>query len=328
MDPLESSLAYVPNARDLAIVRCLPLDLVPTISVVIPSFNQAVFLRQTLDSVFAQDYPKLEVFVADGGSSDGSVEILKEYRSKHPDVFRFVSEVDGGQANGLNRAIDATSGELVAWINSDDVYLPGTFWKVFSFFHFNRCALVVYGRNWYTDEKLVRKFEYPVRWSANQREQRRRMMHFCLVPQPSLFFRRVCALSFGGPHPSNALDYDLWLRWQKYVPFYFIDDVLSYSRLHADCKTVALGRSLYEEIFRILHYHYGTIPFNFTEMLSQHEAYGNGWTTGQVMPITPSIRRRAAAYWIYYNVRWFPRAIVRAISEIRKHVWDSIHGRF
>ena len=327
MDPLERRLAYAPNDLDLDVVRQLPFERLPTISVVIPSRNQGGFLRACLESVFAQEYPRLEVFVADGGSADGSLGVLEEYTLKHPGVFDFVSEPDGGQANGVNKAIDATRGDIIAWINSDDIYLAGAFWKVVAFFHFNRCAIVAYGRNWYTDERLAPKVESPVRWSASLREQRRRMMHFCLVPQPSLFFRRA-AVEFGHPRPSIALDYDLWLRWQKDVPFYFIDDYLSYSRLHRATKSLTGGRSLYHEIFRIVHRHYGTVPYNFTEMLAQYDAYGNVWAaTGQAAPITRKLQLRALAYWVYFNVRWLPRAIIGCARESAEKIRESLFGR-
>ena len=75
----------------------------------------------------------MEVFVADGGSTDGSVAILADYARKHSNL-RFVSEPDGGQYQAVNKGIDATDGEIIAWINSDDVYLPETFWKIAAFF--------------------------------------------------------------------------------------------------------------------------------------------------------------------------------------------------
>src|SRR5262245_25856999 len=94
------------------------------ISIVTPSFNQARFVEQTLKSVLDQNYPALEYIVIDGGSSDGSREIIEKYR---PRLSYFVSEPDRGHGHALNKGFAKTTGEIMAWINSDDMYLPWTF---------------------------------------------------------------------------------------------------------------------------------------------------------------------------------------------------------
>src|SRR5438105_13426655 len=99
----------------------------PSISVVTPSFNQARFLPHTIDSVLSQRYPKLEYGVVDGGSSDGSVETLREYDSR---LSYWVSEPDGGMYEAIRKGFERSTGEIIAWINSDDTYLPWTFTTV------------------------------------------------------------------------------------------------------------------------------------------------------------------------------------------------------
>src|SRR5208282_4723287 len=138
MNDLERSLAFTPGENEIAELKASSIDRLPRFAVVIPSFNQAAFLRETLDSVIAQDYPNMEIFVADGGSKDGSAAILEEYREKYPRILRYESRPDGGHYHGVNKGIANTSGDIIAWINSDDVYLPDTVWKVATFFHFNR----------------------------------------------------------------------------------------------------------------------------------------------------------------------------------------------
>jgi glycosyltransferase involved in cell wall biosynthesis len=325
VNEVERSLAFVPDEETLRTVRALPMQSLPKISVVIPSLNQARFLPQTLDSVMGQGYPRLEVFVADGGSTDGTPELLREYSARSGGVLRYTSAPDGGQHLAVNKGIAATDGEIIAWINSDDVYLPGAFWKVVSFFHFNRCALVAYGRNRYTDESLRPLFDYPADWSPRLHEQRRRMLHFCLPPQPSLFFRRQ-AVALSGALASPILDYELWLRWQRDLPFFFIDDYLSLSRLHAEAKTVKSQRRLIQGICEVVHRHYLTVPYSWTFKLAQSDLHGSRWTTGEVPPETRGLHARALLYWLYYNLRWFPRTLAAAVRSGVGWVRESFHG--
>jgi glycosyltransferase involved in cell wall biosynthesis len=318
MNDLERSLAFIATVDDLALVKALPPSRLPRFSVVIPSYNQAEFLRQTLDSVFEQAYPNLEIFVADGGSSDGSVAILEEYRQRHPDIMRYDSRPDGGHYRGVNKGIANTSGEIIAWINSDDVYLPEAFWKVAAFFHYNRGAYVVYGRNRYVNRDLQPVIDYPVDWSPLLAEQQRRMMHFCLPPQPSLFFRRM-AVTLCGALASRILDYELWLRWQGNLPFYFYDDYLSLSRLHEAAITANADRALLQGICATVHATYGIVPYSWAFKYAYTVVHGAAWARSEAPPITAGLRARAVAYWIGLNLRWLPRLLVRRGREF--HVW-------
>ncbi len=105
MNELERSLSYGPNEVDIDVVKGLPVERLPKISAVIPSFNQARFLSETIESILSQNYPSLEIFVADGGSTDGSADILYEYASRYKNLFRYISEPDGGQYHGVNKQL-------------------------------------------------------------------------------------------------------------------------------------------------------------------------------------------------------------------------------
>ncbi|MBR1133265.1 glycosyltransferase family 2 protein [Bradyrhizobium iriomotense] len=311
MNELERSLAFVPTAAQISHVRSLPRAELLRFSVVVPSFNQCSFLRQTLDSVLAQDYPNIEIFVADGGSTDGSVAILEEYSSIHPQLLRYDSRPDGGHHHGVNKGIANTTGDIIAWINSDDIYLPGAFWKVATFFYFNRLAFVVYGRNRYVDRDLNPVIDYPVDWSPLLSEQRRRMMHFCLIPQPSLFFKRT-AVTLCGALNSKILDYELWMRWQKDLPFYFCDDYFSLSRLHDDAITANADRGLLRGICEAVHQYYGIVPFSWTFKYAYTAEHGAAWTRGEAPSPGRKVLLMAHWYWVMMNLRWLPRLALRS----------------
>lgn len=310
MNDLECSLAFSASDDELDHIKNLDAKYLPKISVVIPSYNQVQFLPETLDSVLAQNYPKLEIFVADGGSTDGSIDVLERYFVKYPGVVRYDSKPDGGHFPGVNKGIANTDGDIIAWINSDDLYLPNTFWKVATFFHFNRCAFIVYGRNRYVTSRLDLVTDYPVDWSPLLSEQRRRMMHFCLVPQPSLFFRRT-AVTLCGALASKILDYELWMRWQQDLPFYFYDDYFSLSRLHDQAITANADTKLLSGICETVHQYYGIVPYSWAFKYAYTKVFGAAWARGDHPVVTLKIKLLAHIYWVYMNILWLPRSAAR-----------------
>ncbi len=164
------------------------------ISVVTPSYNQGAFIERTIRSVLDQagDF-FIEYFIADGGSTDDTVDIIKDYalRIKREDYpircqgieLRWVSEQDRGQAHAVNKGIEATSGEIIAWINSDDIYYPNTFSTIAAFFRDNPSALAVYGPSDHIDENDRVIGPYPTEpWDYN------RLFETCYLCQPGVFF--------------------------------------------------------------------------------------------------------------------------------------------
>lgn len=216
----------------------------PSLSIVTPSFNQGRFIRRTIESVLSQGVP-VEYFVADGGSSDDTTSILTAYG----DALRFVSEPDRGQAHAVNKGARATSGEIIGWLNSDDVYLPGAFAVVLDHFERNPATQVLYGRAVNIDEADAMIDDYPTEpWNFA------RLCQACFISQPAVFFRRSLFERLGGLDETlqYGMDYELWLRWGSGIPFVHLPARLAGSRVYADNKTFSKRLEVHREIISFL----------------------------------------------------------------------------
>ena len=151
------------------------------ISVIVPSYNQAVYLPATLQSLSSQAYADLDVRVYDGGSTDGSVEVLKN----NPNGFWWVSERDNGQAAAINRGLQEASGEILAFLNSDDIYFPGTLARVADYFQRHPECLILYGdaQHLNADGSVMEPY-YTEPWDYE------RLASVCYLCQPAVFWRR------------------------------------------------------------------------------------------------------------------------------------------
>lgn len=210
------------------------------ISVVTPSYNQAKFLEEALLSVKAQSYPALEHIVMDGGSTDGSVEILRSYSSrpgwKH---LRWKSESDKGQSDALNKGFRVATGDVVGWLNSDDRYRPSCFQTIANEFRKHRDADVLYGDYTYIDEngrvwRIRREIEFN-RFILQY-------LHMLYVPTPSSFFRRRIfdERNWIDTKFHYAMDYEFILRLARNgYAFRHIPALLADFRLHPESKTGA-----------------------------------------------------------------------------------------
>ncbi|MGZ3439170.1 MAG: glycosyltransferase family 2 protein [Polyangia bacterium] len=206
----------------------------PSLSFVIPTRNQARFIRRCIDSCLAQGIEGAEIIVRDGASTDETREILASYGA----AVRWVSQPDGGQSEAINLAVASASGDVVAWINSDDYYPDGgVLGRVVDRFAADAELDIVHG-----DGMLVDVNETPFRryYSRDVDHGRALFAHPTTLVQPSVFFRRQLFLSAGGLRTDLhwAMDFDLWLRMfpaarhVQYVP-----EVLSCVRFHTDAKT-------------------------------------------------------------------------------------------
>jgi glycosyltransferase involved in cell wall biosynthesis len=213
-------------------------------SVVIPSFNQAPFLRATLDSILAQNGVEVEILVRDGGSADGSVDILREY-AEH---IHWVSQPDDGQAQAINDGLRLASGDILAYLNSDDVYYPDALARVAACFAERPEALFVYGDADHLHADGAFMEPYPVEpWDY------RRLLETCFICQPATFWRREALERFGCFDATlhYAMDYDYWLRAGRETPFHYLHgERLAGSRLHDQTKTLGQRLNVYREILQ------------------------------------------------------------------------------
>jgi glycosyltransferase involved in cell wall biosynthesis len=218
----------------------------PLVSIITPSFNQAAYLEQTMLSVLEQDYPNIEYLVVDGGSTDGSVEIIKKYSDR---IAWWISESDDGQADAINKGFASARGQYVAWLNSDDVYRPGAIRQAVDAFAQHPDAGLIYGDLDSIDAK-GRVFN-TIRYNQYDLLD---LLTFRIIGQPSVFIRRVVLEKAGHLDPAYnfLLDHHLWLRIARLAPVHYIPQVWAAARHHAAAKNVAHASRFGEEAFRIL----------------------------------------------------------------------------
>lgn len=239
--------------------------------VVTPSFNQAAYLRATIDSVLAQEYAHLDYFVADGGSTDGSVEILRSYG----DRLRWVSRPDGGQAAAVADAWAASDADVLGWLNSDDVYLPGAVERAVAGLAANPAAGMVYGDAWFVDALGERLRAYPTR-----RFDAELLRHECFVCQPAAFVRRAALDRVGMPDRAlrYCMDYDLWIRLGLACEVVHLPQFLACSRVHPETKSQRELTAVFAEIAGMMSRHYGVAPRNWAvaEMIHRSKLSATG----------------------------------------------------
>jgi len=216
-------------------------------SIVTPSFNQASFLERTITSVLEQPYPKLEYIVIDGDSSDGSREIILKNQEK---FSYWISEPDKGQTDAINKGFAHASGDIFAWLNSDDTYLPDILPQVASFFEKHPDAAAVYSNTNFIDEndRIIGRFP------AAQTDYKKLQRGYVHIPQQACFFRADLWRKVGPLDPNIffAMDYDLWVRLSREGNlFYLPENTWANFRLHSDAKTITADDRCWPEMVRI-----------------------------------------------------------------------------
>lgn len=256
----------------------------PLVSIITPSFNQADFLEATIRSVLAQDYPHLEYFVIDGGSSDGSLEIIRRYSDQ---LAGWVSEPDQGQTDAINKGFSRAQGEILAWINSDDTYLPHAVSEAVGYLQAHPEAGMVYGDANFIDAGGAVIGRFPARQTSYERLRR----GFVHIPQQASFFRTRLWRQVGPLDPSFyfAMDYDLWVRLAKVSQLHYHPHLWANFRLHGSGKSVISDDRCWPEMLRV------------------HRREGGGW----LHPLVFKAKIRPLLYgWLPLRLRLWLRKLL------------------
>jgi len=223
----------------------------PKISIVTPSYNQASFIEDTIHSVKDQNYMLLEHIVVDGASTDRTVSILQEY-SQRPgwQHLRWISEPDHGQSDAINKGFRMATGDIIGWLNSDDLYAPDSFARVLKAFEDNPLVDFIYGDYLIIDgtgKTLISKKEIDFDWEIM-------LCGLNYIAQPNVFFRSRVFETLGYLDDSlhYVMDYEFWLRAATHgFLFQHIPSALAACRWHLGAKTVSRNPRIEEELLSV-----------------------------------------------------------------------------
>ena len=288
-----SSVARGSVKRWGAVVGKSDLSDLPLVSVVTPCLNMGRFLRETIESVLAQDYPRIEYIVMDGGSTDATLAILADYAGR----LTYFSGPDAGTADAVNRGFRKAHGSILAFLNADDTYLPGGISAAVQALLGDAETAAVYGNAYWIDQDGHTLGSYPARPfdPALLRQE-------CFICQPASFLRRDALEEVGmlDPGLQYTYDYDLWIRLARLHTMRKIDQFVATSRMHADSKTLGKRREVLKETLRMLQRHFGYIPFRWIDAYSANLTDGRDQFFEPAQPSIP-IYLRSLFIGIRYN---------------------------
>lgn len=270
----------------------------PLVSIVTPSYNQGRYIERTIESVLSQDYPNLEYIVVDGGSDDNTVAILKKYEEH----LTWISEKDRGQADAINKGFRMAKGEVMAWLNSDDTYLPGAIHQSVAYFEAHPEVGMLYGEGYHIDEdgeRIERYYTEPFDYQ--------RLSEVCFICQPTVFLRAQ-VINTVGPLDVTldyCLDYEYWMRIAKRFRIGYLDAYLANTRLHLDTKTLSKRVEVHEETLQVVKRHYGQVPIRWINAYAHaylagkllgdiQGVYEDGWASPRVKFVLPPNWQREA----------------------------------
>lgn len=229
----------------------------PLVTVAVPSYNHGRYLEAALESLFSQGLP-IEVFVADAGSGDDSLAVIRRWESR---LLGWRSQPDSGQAAAINEGIGRGSAPYVCWLNSDDWLLPGGLARLHAALESSPGSAMAYGRAWNFAEGSGKMRPVYVR-PFNERL----MARLCIVSQPATLIRRSAWEAVGGVDEAlqMAMDYDLWWKlFRRFGAPAFVDEFVAVNREHAATKTSTQRRLHYREAIAVVRKHHGRVPLKW-----------------------------------------------------------------
>jgi len=239
----------------------------PKISIITPSYNQGQFIKETIDSVLSQNYPNLEYIVMDGGSTDDTISILKSYGGK----IKWISKKDKGQTDAINKGLELATGDILAYLNSDDVMLSNTLNKIAKFFKENKNAAWVTGSYQIVDEnsKIINSFAVKSKTLLRKIPNKSTLLVANYIIQPSTFWRRslVDEIGFFNESLHYCMDFDYWLRVIEKFKLYTLPDKLSSFRIHGNSKGGVLYKKQFEEEHRLVKEYTNNVLLKFIHFI-------------------------------------------------------------
>lgn len=250
----------------------------PLVSIVTPSFNQAPYLEAAIRSVLEQDHPKVEYLVIDGGSTDGSVDVIKKFA---PRLAYWVSEPDRGQTDAINKGFARAAGKYLAWLNADDRLLPVAVKEAVDYLEAHPEVGMVYGDADYIDSRGRVIGRFPAA-QTDHAALRRGYVH---IPQQASFWRRDLWRRVGPLDGSFtfAMDYDLWVRLAEITELKYLPRLWAQFRLHEDSKTLQNDQRAWDEMLKV---HWRESGSWFSVIVAKY------WLRRLVAPFIHARRRR------------------------------------
>jgi len=330
-----------------------------TVSVVMPSFNQATFIERSIHSVLTQSDALLELIVMDGGSNDGTQAILSRLAQESDGRLRWQSEADRGPAHAVNKAMAIAQGDVIGWLNADDIYMPGALERAGQTLDAHPEWVMVYGHGQHINECDQVIGDYPTRLPDNTSLQA--FADGCFICQPTVFLRKEALNRFGGLTESleTAFDFEWWLRIfsQHHEAIGFVDALQAGSRLHSACITLNQRETVIREGMQVLAQYLGASPLHWfktytNEMLAD---YPHGRQIKSIKAYLKKFSRSISgylsnddkqklrdyqetdarinlaipdAYLEIYSDGWLPvRSTLRVRSRKRRWQWVELRGR-
>ncbi len=294
------------------------------ISIITPSYNQGCYLEETIDSVLSQGYSNLEYIIVDGGSDDNSLEIIKKYEKY---LTWWVSEKDNGQTHAINKGFKRASGDIINWLNSDDILKPNALNIINDSFNSNHNIGFIYGKTeCFGKDTELYLFQHP------QDDFPFRYFYDFPYAQPSCYFKKELLMKSGylNEQLNFSMDYDLFIRLHCYTKSISLDDIISGFRIHNTSKTSKMEATMIKENLSIFKSFLNAVSFEkgmktlekcgAKDMnLNGYENLPNQFSSDELSKITSNFLKR---YLFYFYDKEDYKFVYNALNFIQKESND------